>query len=315
MKRIVLALGGNALQVGNTISPQNQLDACFHTAKSVVALIEKGYDIAIVHGNGPQVGEVVLTSEIAHKVDPKHPVLPFDVCSAFTQGYIGYQLQNAIKYELQQRNLERDVVALVTQVEVAKTDPAFQNPTKPVGSFYSQADAERLRTESGYVMKEDAGRGYRRVIASPKPLNIVELNSIKSLFERHTALICCGGGGIPVVRENDGHLKGVEAVIDKDSAAAKLAELIDADMLIILTAVEKVAINFNKPNQENLSVLTVADAKKHIQDGQFAPGSMLPKIEASLSFLSHNPNSQVLITSLEKAALALEGKTGTIVKA
>jgi len=315
MKRIVLALGGNALQVGNTISPQNQLDACFHTAKSVVALIEKGYDIAVVHGNGPQVGEVVLTSEIAHKVDPKHPILPFDVCSAFTQGYIGYQLQNAIKYELHQRKLDREVVSLITQVEVSKTDPAFQNPTKPVGSFYSQDDAERLRKDSGYTMKEDAGRGYRRVIASPKPLNIIEINSIQNLFERHSILICCGGGGIPVVREHNGQLKGVEAVIDKDAAAAKLAELIDADMLIILTAVEKVAINFNKPNQENLSILTVSDAKKHIQDGQFAPGSMLPKIEASLSFLAHKPNSEVLITSLEKAALALDGKTGTIVKA
>lgn len=314
MKRIVLALGGNALQVGNTISPQNQMDACLHTAQSVVSLIEKGYEIAIVHGNGPQVGEVVLTSEIAHKVDPKHPILPFDVCSAFTQGYIGYQLQNAIKYELKKRNLDRDVAALITQVEVSKTDPAFTNPTKPVGSFYSQADADRLHQESGYVMKEDAGRGYRRVIASPKPLSIIEINSIQNLFERNAILICCGGGGIPVIREDDGRLKGVEAVIDKDAAAAKLAELIHADMLIILTAVEKVAINFNKPNQENLSVLTVSEAKKHIQDGQFAPGSMLPKIEASLSFLAHNPKSEVLITSLEKAALALEGKTGTIVK-
>lgn len=314
MKRIVLALGGNALQVGNAISPQNQMDACLHTAKSVVSLVEKNYKVAIVHGNGPQVGEVVLTSEIAHKIDPKHPIMPFDVCSAFTQGYIGYQLQNAIKYELKKRKIERDVIALITQVEVSKTDPAFQNPTKPVGAFYSQIEAERLRKESGYTMKEDAGRGYRRVIASPKPLNIIEFNSIKNLFEQNTIPICCGGGGIPVAREDDGHLQGMEAVIDKDAAAAKLAELMNADMLIILTAVEKVAIHFNKPHQENLSVLTVADAKKHIQNGQFAPGSMLPKIEAALSFLSHKPNSEVIITSLEKAALALEGKTGTIVK-
>ncbi|MEM6338785.1 MAG: carbamate kinase [Pseudomonadota bacterium] len=311
-KKLVIALGGNALQDSNDISPKAQLQACFKTAKSVVALIKQGYDVSVVHGNGPQVGEMVLISELANKADSKHPILPFDVCSSITQGYIGYHLQNAIKHELTENNITKEVASLVTQIKVDEEDFAFQNPTKPVGSFYTKSEADSLTANAGYVMKEDAGRGYRRVIASPKPIDLVEKNVIKDLIQNGTVTICCGGGGIPVIDRNN-VLVGMPAVIDKDLAAAKLAEIIDADMLIILTAVEQVAINFNKPNQKNISKLTISEARKYIEEGHFAPGSMLPKIEASLSFLKNKPTGKVLITSLEKASLALEGKTGTFI--
>lgn len=311
-KKIVIALGGNALQIGNSVSAKDQLKACKHTAVSIVKLIKQGHQVAVVHGNGPQVGEVVADIELAHKMDSKHALFPLDVCDAFTQGYIGYHLQNAISEELEKNHIAKNVVSVVTQLEVDKNDPAFNHPTKPIGSFYSEAEAKSLMAAEGFVMKEDAGRGWRRVVASPKPTNIVEKNVIQELFKLGTIVVCCGGGGIPVVREGV-ELLGVEAVIDKDYAAAKLAEIIQADLLVILTAVERVAINFNQPNQQNLASMTILEARRYIADNQFAPGSMLPKVQAAISFVEKNPLGKVLITSLEKAAEALEGSTGTII--
>jgi carbamate kinase len=312
MAKIVVALGGNALQAGNNVSAKEQLQACKHTARSIVELIKQKHQVAIVHGNGPQVGEIIADVELAHKTDNKHPIFPFDVCNAFTQGYIGYHLQNAIGEELAKNNIQKEVITIVTQLEVSKSDPAFTNPSKPIGSFYNKDEAEKLIATEGYVMKEDAGRGWRRVVASPKPLDIVEKDAIKDLYEQGFITISCGGGGIPVEREGL-VLKGVEAVIDKDFAAAKLAEVLKADMLVILTAVEKVCINFNKPNQETLATMNLAQAKQHIANNQFAPGSMLPKIQAAMSFVEHNPSGKVLITSLENAADGLNGLAGTII--
>ena len=313
MSKIVIALGGNALQIGNSVSAQEQLQACKHTASSIVDLIKQGHLVAVVHGNGPQVGELIADFELAHKANIKHPIFPFDVCDAFTQGYIGYHLQNAIGEELAKNDIQKNVVTLVTQLEVSRSDAAFSNPTKPIGSFYSKEEADALIASEGYMMKEDAGRGWRRVIASPKPLDIVEKDVIKNLFEQGVVTISCGGGGVPVVRDGK-ILVGVEAVIDKDFAAAKLAEVLQADMLIILTAVEKVAINFNKPNQTNLSTMTVAEAERYSADNQFAPGSMLPKVQAAISFVRRNPIGKALITSLEKAAEGLKGLTGTEIR-
>ncbi|CAL7962147.1 putative amino acid kinase YqeA [Gammaproteobacteria bacterium] len=314
MAKLVIALGGNALQEGNNISAEDQLQACKHTASSIVELIKQKHKIAIVHGNGPQVGNMIAIIEAANKADNKHPIFPFDVCNAFTQGYIGYHLQNSIGDELAKNGIKKGVATIVTQLEVNKEDPAFQNPTKPIGSFYSKEAAEALIAAEGYQMKEDAGRGWRRVVASPKPLDIIEKNIIKDLFTQGIITISCGGGGIPVIREGL-NLIGAAAVIDKDFAAAKLAEILDADMLIILTAVEKVAINFNKPNQEDLRILDVKEAIRHISNNQFAPGSMLPKIQAAISFVQRNPHGKALITSLEKAADGIKGLTGTIIHA
>ena len=314
MGKLVIALGGNALQMGNSVSAADQLQACRHTARSIADLIRQGHNIAIVHGNGPQVGEIVADIELAHKVDNKHPIFPFDVCGAFTQGYIGYHLQNAIGTEIKKVSLDRRVLSIITQVEVDSNDPAFNNPTKPIGSFFTAEEAKKLMSDSAYTMKEDAGRGWRRVVASPKPLDIIEKEVIRKLYQEGDIVICCGGGGIPI-RKVNGELHGVEAVIDKDFAAAKLAEIVAADMFIILTAVEKVAINFNKPNQQNLSEMTVSEAEKHIADNQFAPGSMLPKILAAVTFLQKNPKGKVLITSLERAAAGLNGEAGTILTA
>ncbi|EKD45498.1 MAG: hypothetical protein ACD_69C00265G0004 [uncultured bacterium] len=310
--KIVVALGGNALQQGKSILASDQLKACKYTAVSIVELIKQGHHVAIVHGNGPQVGEIIADVELAHKTDNNHPLFSFDVCDAFTQGYIGYHLQNAIGEELARNGILKDVVTIITRLEVDKNDPAFSVPTKPIGSFYTKEEADKLMANEGYVMKEDAGRGYRRVVASPRPLDIIEKNTIRSLFENGTVTISCGGGGVPVIRDGK-VLTGVDAVIDKDFAAAKLAEVLHADMLVILTAVEQVAINFNKPDQINLSVITVAEAKKNIEDKQFAPGSMLPKIQAALSFLQNNPQGKTLITSLEKAGEGLKGLVGTTI--
>jgi carbamate kinase len=311
--KIVIALGGNALQIGNGVSPKDQLAACLNTAKNVVELVKQGHQIAIVHGNGPQVGEVVAISELAHKYDNNHAVLPFDVCSSYTQGYIGYHLQNAIRYELAKNSINKEVVSIITQVEIDKNDKAFSNPTKPIGSFYTKEQADELTATANHIMKEDAGRGYRRVIASPKPLDIIEKDVIKNLYKAGVITICCGGGGIPVFRDKD-QLIGVEAVIDKDFTAAKLSEIISADMLLILTAVDQVAINFNKSNQQYLTNMSVAEAKQYIAEGQFAPGSMLPKIEASLKFIESNNDGKILITSLENAAKAIIGGSGTLIE-
>jgi carbamate kinase len=309
--RIVLALGGNALQADpKDASAESQLITCKETAKSIVDLIEEGHTVSVVHGNGPQVGQILSSVEAGHKANSSNVLFPFDVCGAFSQGYIGYHLQNAISGELKKRNIRKRVGTVVTQVVVDKNDSGFQNPTKPRGSFYTKEEAETLHQEKGYVMKEDAGRGYRRVVASPKPIDVIEKEIIKELVENETVVISCGGGGIPVIVE-DGEVRGVPAVIDKDFAAEKLAEILDADALVILTAVERVAVNFNKPDEKNLDVITLEDVDRYIGEKQFAPGSMLPKVEACKKFVQYDSNKMAIIASLSKAKEALEGTSGT----
>jgi carbamate kinase len=309
--KIVLALGGNALQSDKTDKGSDaQLKTCKETAKSIVDLIEDGHRVSIVHGNGPQVGQIVASIETAHKESETNVLFPFDVCGSFSQGYIGYHLQNAISEELKKRNMNKHVGTIVTQVVVDKDDAGFQNPTKPIGSFYSEEEAKILEAKQGFIMKEDAGRGYRRVVASPKPIDVVEKGLIKNLVESGSVVISCGGGGIPVIREND-ELKGVAAVIDKDFAAEKLAEIVDADALVILTAVDRVCVNFNKPDQKELAEITLEEVDKYIAEGQFAPGSMLPKVEACKKFASYNTGKVAIIASLSKAKEALKGESGT----
>lgn len=306
-KKIVIALGGNAL--GNT--PGEQIEAVKQTAKSLVDLVVKGNKIIVGHGNGPQVGMINLAMETAHQTDAKIPAMPFPECGAMSQGYIGYHLQNALRNEFDSINKKDIPVAtVVSQVVVAKEDPAFENPTKPIGSFYTQEEAEKIAVQKGYQFKEDAGRGYRRVVASPKPVDIVEKDSIMALYDAGTVVIAGGGGGIPVIHEDDQY-QGVPAVIDKDFTAAKLAELVDADVLVVLTAVDQVAINFGKEDETWLDTMSLDECKKHIEDEQFAPGSMLPKVEAAMSFVQSKPGRKALITSLEKADDALDRKTGT----
>ena len=308
-KRIVIALGGNAL--GNT--PYEQLALVTETAKPIVDLIAQGNEVIIAHGNGPQVGMINLGMATAAEAKAIKSDMPFPECGAMSQGYIGYHLQNAIGNELASRGMAKDVATVVTQVLVDEADPAFQHPTKPVGAFYDKETADRIAAEKGYTMVEDAGRGYRQVVPSPKPIDVIEKNTVKALVDNGTVVITVGGGGIPVVRR-DGKLVGTPAVIDKDFASAKLAELLDADMLVILTAVEKVAINFGKPDQKGLDTLTPDEARKYIDEKQFAPGSMLPKVQAAMSFAESKPGRVALITLLEKAAEGIEGKTGTRVQ-
>ena len=307
-KKIVLALGGNAL--GDDLA--GQMQAVKQTAQAIVDLIAQGHQVVVTHGNGPQVGMINLAFEAAAKTDAHTPMLPMSVCVALSQGYIGYDLQNALREELLSRNMHIPVATLITQVEVDANDPAFSNPTKPIGSFFSKEEAEQLALK-GYILKEDAGRGYRRVVASPQPIDIIEKETVKALIDACHVVITAGGGGIPVIREGN-HLRGASAVIDKDWASAKLAALIDADMLIILTAVEKVAINFGKPNEQWLDKLTLGDADRFIAEGHFAKGSMLPKVEAAASFARSRPGRKALITVLSKAKEGIEGKTGTIIE-
>ena len=305
-KRIVIALGGNAL--GNTAAQQLELVSL--TAKPIVDLIAAGNEVIIAHGNGPQVGMINLGLSTAAEAGAIKSDMPFPECGAMSQGYIGYHLQNAIGNELTARGLRKDVATVVTQVLVDENDPAFQHPTKPIGSFYDKVAADRIMAQRGCTMVEDAGRGWRQVVPSPKPVDVIEKNTVRALVDSGTVVITVGGGGIPVVRRN-GRLVGTPAVIDKDFASAKLAELLNADMLIILTAVEKVAINFGKPDQKWLDHLTPEEARQYEAEGQFAPGSMLPKVQAALSFAESKPGRVALITLLEKAADGISGKTGT----
>ena len=310
-KRIVIALGGNAL--GN--NPEEQLELVKNTAKAIVDLIKEGHEIMIGHGNGPQVGMINLAMEYASQEGANTPTMPFPECGAMSQGYIGYHLQQAIGNELKRENIDKCCVTVITQVVVDEHDPAFKNPTKPIGSFYTKEDAEKIEKEKGYTFVEDSGRGYRRVVASPKPVEIVESNVIEKIVATGNIVITVGGGGIPVIKNNNGELKGVPAVIDKDSSSAKLAQDLAADMLIILTAVEKVAINFNKPDQKDLSSMTLKECEKYISEGHFAKGSMLPKVEACKKFVEESPkNAVAIITSLEKAAEAIRGETGTTIR-
>lgn len=310
-EKIVIALGGNALQSGKgPATAEAQLEVVKNTCEHIAQISKQGYELAVVHGNGPQVGRIVMASEAAKDVTP---AMPFDVCGAMSQGYIGYHIQQCLKYALNQTNRNIPVVTVATQMIVEKNDPAFENPTKPIGPFYSEEEAKALESEKGYVMKEDAGRGFRRVVASPLPRKIVEIDAVKQLWD-HAIVITCGGGGIPVIENADGSLEGTAAVIDKDFAAELLAEQVDADILMILTEVEKVAINFNKPNQKNLDEVTLAELACYKEEGHFAAGSMLPKVEAAMKFVRAFPQKRAIITSLDKATEALEGKTGTIIK-
>ena len=306
-RRIVLALGGNAL--GNTLV--EQMAAVKTTAKAIAGLIMHGDEVVIAHGNGPQVGMINSAMEAAHKSEIKTPFIPMSVCVAMSQGYIGYDLQNALREELLDRGREQSVASIITQALVDENDPALKKPSKPIGSFYSEEEAKEM-TARGYDMMEDAGRGWRRVVASPKPIDIVEKDIVKTLLEAGKTVIAAGGGGIPVKLQGN-HLKGVSAVVDKDLASAKLAEIIDADFLVILTAVEKVAVNYRKPNEKWLDTINLKDAQKYIDEGQFAPGSMLPKVQAAMQFAASRPGRKALITLLEKAEEGLAGKTGTTI--
>ena len=310
-KRIVIALGGNAL--GNNLP--EQMEAVKHTARAIVDLIEQGNEVVVAHGNGPQVGMIQeAMTQLTRSNPEKYIPCPLSVCVAMSQGYIGYDLQNALREEMLDRGIDYGAATVLTQVEVDPADPAFANPTKPIGAFMTREEADRMIAERGYNVVEDAGRGYRRVVASPKPVGIVELDTIRSLVETNHVVIACGGGGIPVFKTEGNHLKGAAAVIDKDFAAAKLAEQLDADFLVILTAVEKVAVNFGKPDQRWLDELTPADVERYVGEGQFAPGSMLPKVQAALAFAQSGAGRSSLITLLEKASDGIAGKTGTIVR-
>ncbi len=304
MKKIVIALGGNAL--GNT--PAEQLALVRQTAKPIVDLIEQGNQVVIAHGNGPQVGMINLGMSTAAEAGAIKADMPFPECGAMSQGYIGYHLQNSIANELAARGIQKSVGTLVTQVLVDEADPAFQKPSKPVGAFYDKATADKIAGERGYTMVEDAGRGWRQVVPSPKPVDVVEKDMVNTLVDSGYVVITVGGGGIPVVKK-DGRLVGTPAVIDKDFASAKLAELISADMLVILTAVDRVAINWGKPDQKALAEMTVAEAEKYCGEGHFAPGSMLPKVQAAMSFAK--AGGTAVIASLENAAAALRGESGT----
>ena len=308
MSKIVIALGGNAL--GN--SANEQLTKAELAAKSIADLITAGHHVVIAHGNGPQVGKIRLAFEETSQTP--EDTMPFPECTAMSQGYIGYHLQQAIDEELVSRGLENiPVVSMLTQVVVDPADPAFTNPTKPIGGYYSEAKAQQLMTESGDTYIEDAGRGWRRVVPSPKPVDIYEKISLKTLVDAGQVVIACGGGGIPVVYEGTRY-KGVDAVIDKDFAAAKMAALIDADIFIILTAVDQVFVNYGQPDQRGLTTATVAEMQTYIDQNQFAPGSMLPKVEAAIAFAASKDGRQAVIASLEKAAETLAGNSGTTIQ-
>ena len=294
-------------------TPEQQLELVKSTAKPIVDLVEKGYEVIIGHGNGPQVGMINLAMEFSANKGGGTPYMPFPECGAMTQGYIGYHLQQAIQEELKARGIDKECATVVTQVVVDEKDPGFQNPTKPVGSFYTKEEAEQIMAEKGFVFVEDAGRGYRRVVPSPIPKRIVERRVVEQLVEAGDIVITVGGGGIPVVETPEG-LKGVAAVIDKDRASALLAKDVKADRLIILTTVDRVFVDYKKPGQREVASMTLAECEKYIGEEQFAPGSMLPKVESCMEFVANGkPGATALITSLSRAAEALEGKTGTVI--
>ena len=311
MSKIVIALGGNAL--GR--DPQEQLTLLKSVATTIVNLVKEGNQIVLTHGNGPQVGQIFLAMDYSSNGDAGTPKMPFPECGSMSQGYIGYQLQQCIQDELEHQGIVRDCATLITQVLVDSMDSAFNNPTKPIGMFYSKEEAMKIQQDKGYIFVEDAGRGYRRVVPSPKPKDIIEKNVIKLLVNNNNIVIAAGGGGIPVIKTDKIELlEGVEAVIDKDKTAALLANLIDADMLLILTAVDKVCLNYNTDKQVELDTINIVEAKKYIDENQFAKGSMLPKIEACISFVENSDNKKAIISSLDKASDAINGKNGTIIK-
>lgn len=305
--KIVVALGGNAL--GKT--PEEQLELVKETAKQIVKIVEAGHEVIVVHGNGPQVGMINLAFDNSYQNEAGTPLMPFAECGAMSQGYIGYHLQQTITDELNNKKIDKECVTIITQVQVDPKDPAFDNPTKPVGMFYTKEQADEIAKEKGYTFVEDAGRGYRRVVPSPKPVDIVEKDVIREMIHDGNLVITCGGGGIPVrVDRKDGY-EGVDAVIDKDFAACKLAKVIDADVLLILTAVSKVCIKYNTPEQKELNTLTLAEAEEYIKNGEFAKGSMLPKVEACIDFVKDTDKGVAIISALKDGIKALNGETGT----
>lgn len=307
--RVVVALGGNAL--GKT--PEEQLKLVKETAKALSKIVQDGHEIVIVHGNGPQVGMINLAFDSGYQNDIGVPLMPFAECGAMSQGYIGYHLQQAVDEELARCGIQKKCATIITQVVVDREDPAFQNPTKPVGMFYNQEQAEKIAKEKGYIFVEDAGRGYRRVVPSPKPIGVLEEDVVSNLIQDGYLVITCGGGGIPVILTEDGY-QGIDAVIDKDFAACQMAKMINADILLILTAVDNVCINYNKPNEQKLTSLTVDEAKKYLLDGQFAKGSMEPKVRACIDFVQEDDGKVAIITSLSQGINALNGDIGTKIK-
>lgn len=311
MSKIVIALGGNAL--GN--SPEEQLNLLESVAKIIVELVKNGNKIVLTHGNGPQVGQIFLAMDYSHLGEVKTPSMPFPECGSMSQGYIGYQLQQCLQDELERQKVVKNCATLITQVLVDPNDEAFNNPSKPIGRFYTKEEADKIVAEKGYTFIEDAGRGYRRVVPSPKPIDIIEKNVIEQLVDNDNIVIAVGGGGIPVIKTDKIELlEGVEAVIDKDRSASLLAKKINADTLLILTAVDKVCLNYNTENVKELDTLTVKEAETYINEGHFAKGSMLPKVEACIDFVKDNNNRKAIISSLEKASDAVKGLTGTIIK-
>ena len=312
METIVIALGGNALTIGGKLADAaTQLKIIDNTSLEIADIIEQGYKVVLTHGNGPQVGGIVLQNENSAGLTP---AMPFDVCGAMSQGMLGYHMTQGLQRASRLKGHEASPVAVVTQVRVDPEDPKFQNPSKPIGAFYTEEEARVLMAENGYVMKEDAGRGWRRVVASPQPVEIIELKAIRDLMDAGHTVIAVGGGGIPVYRDQDGDLVGTAAVIDKDLASERLAQDLDADIFMMLTAVEKCYINFNKPDQQALDTMTTAEAREYIAQGQFAAGSMLPKVEAAVRFVEARPGRKVIITTPEKAGAALRGEAGTIIR-
>ena len=309
MSKIVIALGGNALGK----SPWEQLNLLTNVSKIIVDLVSRGEDIVLTHGNGPQVGQIVLAMDYAANGEVKTPSMPFAECGSMSQGYIGYQMQQSIYNELKVRGLQKNVVSVVTQVLVDENDKAFSNPTKPIGMFYSEEEAEKIKKEKGYHFMEDAGRGFRRVVPSPIPKKIIEGSVIEELVDNGNVVIAVGGGGIPVVNTPDG-LKGIDAVIDKDRSAALLGKEIGADTLLILTSVDAAYLNYNTENMQKIDSLTIEEAEKYISKGEFAKGSMLPKIEACMEFVRDDDNKQAIITSLDKVGDALNRKCGTVIR-
>lgn len=310
MSKIVIALGGNALGK----SPDEQLSLLKKVAEIIAHLVKDGNKIVLTHGNGPQVGQISLAMEYSSNGEVKTPFMPFAECGSMSQGYIGYQLQQCLQNEFERQGIVKNCVTLITQVLVDQNDSAFQNPTKPIGMFYSKEEAMEIEKEKGYQFVEDSGRGYRRVVPSPKPMDIIEKNVIKQLVDQDNIVIAVGGGGIPVIKKDATTLLGVEAVIDKDRSGALLAREIDADVLLILTAVDKVCLNYNTDHVRELDVMSIDEAKQYMKEGQFAKGSMLPKVEACVDFVKDSDQKVAIISSLEKAHEAIKGNTGTIIR-
>ena len=308
--RIVVALGGNAL--GDT--PSEQQEKIKDAAGALCQLVEEGHELVLAHGNGPQVGKIQLAFDSARTINHNLPYMPLPECTAMSQGYIGFHLQKELQNQLKEKNIHKSVVTLITQVAVEREDPAFENPTKPIGGFYTEQDAEHMMEQNkGWIFKEDAGRGWRRVVASPKPVELLETRSIRTLVERGNIVIACGGGGVPVTWDGNGRIVSVPAVIDKDFAAEKLAEAVEADQLVILTAVDRVCLDWGTPNQREVAELSLESAQRYCREGQFAAGSMLPKVEAAIAFAEFG--GEAIIASLEQAAQALKGHSGTRIKA